>query len=111
MLTIWISVNNNIFAYYLVDTLIFAVITRNIICGGVKLKSIRYKTEKDREHFDNNSNSAHAIATIIGSIIAMVLDLDFVVMLWIATCGAMIDNIFYVYFWWEWKMELGGEND
>lgn len=103
--TVWATTTNNIMAYYLIDTMIFAVITRNICCGGVKLRAIRYRTEKDRERFDNNNNSASAIATIIGSIIAMVLDLDFSIMLWIATFGNAIDNIFYIFIFKEVNMK------
>jgi len=87
----------HIAAYYMVDTLIFAIVTRNICCGGVKLRALRYKTEISREHFDNNNNSASAVATIIGSVIAMVLNLNFAVMLCIATFGNAIDNIFYIF--------------
>ena len=84
-------------SYYIIDTLIFSIVTRNICCGGVKLRAIRYNSEIEREHFDNNNNSVSAIATILGSVIAMILDLDFVTMLWIATFGNAIDNIFYIF--------------
>ena len=103
--TIWATTTNNIVAYYIIDTLVFSIITRNICCGAVKLKAIRYNTEEDREHFDNNNNSASAIATIIGSIIAMILDLDFSIMLWIATIGNAIDNIFYIFIFKEVNMK------
>lgn len=95
--TIWATTTGNIMAYYMIDTLIFAIVTRNICCGGVKLRAIRYNTEEDREHFDNNNNSSSAIATIIGSVIAMMLNLDFATMLWLATLGNAIDNIFYIF--------------
>lgn len=95
--TIWATTTGNIMAYYIIDTLIFAIVTRNICCGGVKLRAIRYNTEKDREHFDNNNNSSSAIATIIGSVIAMILNLDFTSMLWLATLGNAIDNVFYIF--------------
>jgi hypothetical protein len=94
---IWATITNNIIAYYIIDTLIFAIVTRNICCGGVKLRAIRYNSEEDREHFDNNNNSASAIATILGSVIAMILDLDFTIMLWLATLGNAIDNVFYIF--------------
>ena len=94
--TIWVTVTGNIIAYYIIDTLIFAIVTRNIICGGVKLRAIRYHSETAREHFDNNNNSASAIATIIGSVVAIILELDFTVMLWLATFGNAIDNILYI---------------
>ncbi len=101
--TVLASITHNILLYYIVDTLIFSIITRNICCGGVKLRAIRYRTEKEREHFDNNNNSASAIATIIGSVLAMCLDLNFVVMLWIATIGNAIDNVFYIYIYFKTK--------
>lgn len=95
--TIWATLTHNILAYYIIDTLIFAIVTRNIYCGGVKLRAIRYKTETDREHFDNNNNSMSAIATIIGSMLAIILKLDFVAMLWLAMIGNAVDNIFYIF--------------
>jgi len=88
---------DNILAYYIMDTLIFAIVTRNICCGGVKLRALRYSTETAREHFDNSDNSASAVATIIGSVLAMILKLDFISMLWVATVGNAVDNIFYIY--------------
>lgn len=87
----------NIAAYYILDTIIFATVTRNILCGGVKLKAIRYKTEEERTQFDNNDNSACAVATILGSIIAMYLRLNLPAMLIVATVGNAIDNMFFVY--------------
>lgn len=96
-----VTLTQNVVGYYIADTLIFAMVTRNIICGGVKLKSMRYPTEETRMKFDNNNNSMSAIATIIGSIAAMMLDLDFIVMLWIATCGNAVDNAFYIYIYYK----------
>ena len=97
MTTVYAIITHNIIAYYLLDTFAFAIVTRNICCGGVKLRAIRYNSEKEREHFDNNNNSSAAIATIIGSVIAMCLNLNFTTMLWIATFGNAIDNIFYIF--------------
>lgn len=95
--TVFAICTQNIAAYYMIDTLIFAIVTRNICCGGVKLRAIRYKTEDLREQFDNNNNSASAIATIIGSLIAISIDLDFRIMLCLATFGNAVDNIFYIF--------------
>lgn len=90
------TLTGNIIAYYIIDTLIFSVVTRNIICGGNKLRALRYNTETAREQFDNNDLSASAVATIIGSVLAMILRLGFIPMLWIATIGNAVDNIFYI---------------
>lgn len=95
--TIYAIATNNIVTYYLLDTFIFAIVTRNICCCGVKLRAIRYNTEEKREHFDNDNSSVSAFATILGSVIAMHLDLNFPVMLLIATIGNTIDNIFYIF--------------
>lgn len=99
--TIYAMITGNIIAYYLLDTIVFAVVTRNICCGGVKLRAIRYNTEEKREHFDNNNNSVSSLATILGSIIAMFLNLDFKIMLCLATFGNMIDNLFYIFIFYH----------
>lgn len=87
---------NHILAYYLLDTFVFALITRNIICGGVKLKAMRYKTEKEREKFDNHDNLMSSLGFLGGSIIAFFLRFDFTTMLCIATVGNIIDNFIYI---------------
>lgn len=97
LLTIWTVITREIIAYYMIDTLIFAIVTRNICCGCIKLKAIRYSSEIERENFDNNNNSASAVATIIGSALAMILNLDFSTMLWLATLGGAIDNMSYLF--------------
>lgn len=101
--TIFAIMTNNIIAYYILDAFVFAIVTRNICCGGVKLRAIRYNSETKREHFDNNNNSISSLATIIGSIIAIFLKLDFSTMLCLATFGNMIDNIFYIVIFYKTK--------
>ena len=104
--TIYVIISKNIVVYYILDTLVFAIITRNIICGGIKLRAIRYDTEDKREHFDNNNNSMSAIATILGSVIAMFLTLNFNTMIILATIGNCIDNIFYIVIWYKTNKQL-----
>lgn len=103
MTTIYAITTNNILAYYLLDTFVFAIVTRNICCGGIKLRAIRYQSEEKREHFDNNNNLVSSIATIIGFVIAMFLKLDFASMLCIATFGNTIDNVFYICIFFQTK--------
>ena len=94
-LSAFVIITNNLYVYYILDVLMCAIITRQIICGRIKLRAIRYNDEESREHFDNNDNSAYSIAAILGSVIAMVIDLDFAVMIILATIGNIIDNVFY----------------
>lgn len=94
--SLFITFFQNTLYYYVLDTLLFCLITRNIICGGVRLRAKRYPTERQREQFDNNNNAVSAAATIIGSAAAVFLHLDFIHMIWLAAFGNMIDNIFYI---------------
>ena len=97
MTTIYAIITNNILAYYMLDTFVFAIVTRNICCGGIKLRAIRYQAEEKREHFDNNNNSVSSIA--------MFLNLDFATMLCLATFGNAIDNVFYVCIFFKTKQK------
>lgn len=96
-MAVYITSHVDMLTYYIMDTTIVCLITRNIICGGTKLRAIRYPDEKSREHFDNSQNSVSSLATIIGSLIAIKLDLNFTTMLWIATFGNIVDNLFYIW--------------
>ena len=95
-LTIYVITTNDIRAYYIADTLIFAIVSRNIICGSNKLKTLIY-SDDERAKYDNNESSCYAIATIISSLISMIANSGFVFMLWVATIGNAIDNMFYLY--------------
>jgi len=95
-ITIYCLITNNIVGYYILDSIAFALITRQIICGGIKLRANRYNTEQKRVSFDNKNNMFGSAATIIGSLLAMILSLDFEIMLILATIGNCIDNIFYI---------------
>lgn len=101
--TVFAILTDNLIAYYILDTFVFCIVTRNIICGGIKLRALRYTTEDKREKFDNNNNSMSAMSTIIGSCIAMIINLSFPVMLILATIGNAIDNVFYIFIYYKTK--------
>lgn len=97
IVTIYISISKaSITSFYILDTLIFVIVTRNIICGGSRLKALKYSTPSKREKFDNNNSSYTSLATIIGASISIALRMDFITMLWIAAFGNCIDNILYI---------------
>ena len=97
VVAIYISINkSSITSFYILDTLICVVVTRNIIYGGNRLKALRYSNPSKRERFDNSNNSYASLATIIGASIAIVLEMDFITMVWIAAFGNCIDNILYI---------------
>ena len=100
--TTLVVTTSNIIAYYILEMIIYAVITRNIICGGNLLRSLRYRDET-RAKYDNNYNIATAVASIIGSLLAIKFDLSFVAMIIIATIGNVIDDLFYIGIYYKTK--------
>ena len=82
-------------AYYLLDVIIFSTLTRNMICAGIKLRALLFTTEHTREKYDNNSNICNAVATLIGSLLSMIIKLPFEFMLIIAMIGNIVDNLIY----------------
>ena len=91
----------NLGFYYIANTVIFAIITRNICCGGIKLRAKRYPNEEMREKFDNKNNSVSAIATLVGSGISIVLKLPIDVMIILAFIGGILDNIIYIVIFYQ----------
>lgn len=80
--------------YYIADTLLFAVITKNIICGTNKLRALRYK-EKEREEYDNNVGIVANVSSLLGFTINFLINLNTNVAFFIMGIGLVIDNIFY----------------
>lgn len=82
--------------YYVADAILFATITRNIICASNRLKAIRY-TGKDREVFDNKSVIYYNMASIIGfgisSIFKIPVNMAFIIMY----IGIISDNFIYYF--------------
>lgn len=80
--------------YYLIDMLFFATITRSIICGGNKLKAIRYKGIS-REEFDNKSVIYCNVASIIGFAVSALLKIQINIAFLIMYMGIISDNFIY----------------
>lgn len=95
ILGIFVTMNNNMVYFYYGDSILYFLFTRNIACGYIKLKCLRYEGES-REKFDNSRNTAEAIAKIIGLSVAIFITIPIKVMLWIGIFGAVIDNIIYM---------------
>lgn len=82
--------------FYIVDTLIFALISKNITFGYNKLKSIRYKENK-RNGFDNNILIITSIASLIGYSISFIIDIPVKLAFGFVLIGIIINNIgFYL---------------
>lgn len=80
--------------YYILDTILFSLVSRNIICGANKLKALVY-TGDDREKYDNTVQIASCISTIIGSIFILLIDVPTQIAIMLSWAGITIDNILY----------------
>lgn len=82
-------------AYYLLDTFLFAIISKNIICGCNKLRAVRYNSEIIREQYDNNSTIVSNFSSLLGFGISFIITISSSIAFILITIGICIDNIFY----------------
>jgi hypothetical protein len=92
-----VIIRNDIKFYFLLNIIIFSVITKNIGCGGTKMRAMVNPDEKSRESFDNNSSIVDALSTLLGAGFAMFINLDLTWLFVLALIGNTIDNIFYLH--------------
>lgn len=88
-------------AYYILDTVFFCLVTKNMICGGNKLRAKRYDTENKREKYDNNVQLVTNISSLIGFLISFMVDMNVNVGFILITIGICADNFFYYNGWKE----------
>lgn len=94
LLILFLSNNISTKIYYIADTLLFASITRSIICGGTRLKAIRYK-DKDRESFDNKSTIFCNVASVLGFAISSIIKIPINTAFIFMFIGISVDNYLY----------------
>ena len=94
LVLLFITKNIDVWRYYLIDALLYSSITLNIICGGTRLKAIRYK-DKNREEFDNKNNLLCNLSCIFGygfgALTKLNINFAFILMF----IGTIVDNLFY----------------
>lgn len=102
MLLIMLLTNRmSLIVYYILDTLCITLVTKNIICGGNKLIAKRYTNEDYRVRYDNNTQVAGNISSMIGFALSAIVELSMNEAFILSTIGICIDNIFYYYAWKE----------
>lgn len=92
-----VLLTDNLNFYFMFNVIIFALITRNVCCGGTKMRAKVNPTEKTREHYDNNNQIVSAVATLMGAGFAMAKSIDIKYLFIFALIGNIIDNFFYIY--------------
>lgn len=101
ILIMLLTENMNLITYYILDTICFTLVTKNIICGGNKLRAKRYNSEDARTKYDNNSQMAANISSMIGFGISAIFEFSMSQAFILSTIGICIDNIFYYSAWKE----------
>lgn len=92
-----VIVRQDLSFYFLLNVTIACTITKNLSCGGVKMRAMVNPSEKEREQFDNNSNIVNAAATLVGAFVSIIAKFDFKILFILAFIGNIIDNFFYLY--------------
>lgn len=92
-----VLITGNLKFYFLFNIIVYAVVTKNLACGGIKMRAKVNPTEELREKYDNNSNSVYAIATLLGTVTALVFPVGLNILFILAFIGNTVDNFFYFY--------------
>ena len=82
--------------YFLLNVLIYAIITRNMACGGTKMRAKVHPDEKLREQYDNNINIVCSVATVLGASVALFYQIPLKGLFILAFTGNIIDNVIYL---------------
>lgn len=83
--------------YFVLNVLIYALITRNMANGGIRLRAKVHPDERSRERYDNNCNIVNSVATLIGAGIAIIIPMNLTVLFIAALVGNVFDNFCYYY--------------
>lgn len=87
----------NLSFYFLLNVIIYSLITRNLVCGGTKMRAKVNPTEKTREHYDNNNQIVSATSTLLGAGFAIICPIGLKWLFIFALIGNTVDNFFYLY--------------
>jgi len=96
ILFIHVIVTNDLKFYFMLNIIIYSVVTRNLSCGGTKMRAIVNPTDKERERFDNNSNIIASASTVLGASIAAIIPMPMRTLFILAFIGNIVDNLFYL---------------
>lgn len=92
-----VLVTGNLKFYFILNVLIYALITRNMANGGIKLRAKVHPDEKSRERYDNNNNIVNSTATLMGAGISLLFSFDIKILFIFALIGNTFDNFCYLY--------------
>lgn len=105
-----VMIRGDLSFYFLLNIIIYSLITRNLACGGTKMRAKVNPTEKLRERYDNNNQIVSATATLLGAGFAIICPLNLTILFIFALIGNIVDNFFYLYIYDQIKKEDKNEN-
>lgn len=94
---IQVIVTGDLKVYFVLNFLIYSLITRNMANGGIRLRAKVHPDEKSRERYDNNCNIVDSVATLAGAGIALATDMSLPLLFVAALIGNVFDNFCYYY--------------
>lgn len=107
-----VLIRNDLKFYFLLNILIYSIITKHIACGGTKMRARVNPTEKTREKYDNNLSIVCSVATLLGIGLETILSPKLTTLFILALIGNTIDNFFYLYIYRQIiKNNLKSEDD
>ena len=86
--------------YYILDTIFYCLVTKNLICGSNRLKMLRY-INKEREVYDNNVQLMSNASSLIEFTISLIFNFSIITGFILITIGICLDNFFYYNAWKE----------
>lgn len=92
-----VLITENLKAYFLMNVIFYAFISRHIANGGIRLRAKVHPDEKSRERYDNNCNIANSAATLVGAGFAMICPMSITLLFIAALIGNTFDNFCYWY--------------
>lgn len=86
----------NYVMYYMIETILFSVITKNIIMGGSILRQLYFDDLEDRKKYDIQSQMTVSIASIIGYTLSIIFNISLEFALIFCFIGIFVDNLFFI---------------
>lgn len=87
----------NYYEYFLMDTIIFAVITKSIHFGCNTLKAQYFIDLEERKNYDNDGTIYGSAGTLLGSVLNIIVAPSVTISFLLVIAGVSVDNIIYLY--------------
>jgi len=91
----------NYYEYFLLDTIIFAIISKSIHFGCNSLKLQYFSDLEERKNYDNDNMIYCSAGTLIGSVLNIFIGPSVTTAFLAVIVGVSIDNIIYLYLFYK----------